>query len=111
MAARALAEIAEIQTTLDDAVDTLLELAEAGITVSREAPEDTASIIRAFGAIRDICGFRDLAGQRLARLAETLNGAQDSRPDAALLNGPQARADAPDQAAIDAMFEAADPAD
>lgn len=109
MPADALAEIGEIRRELDAAVDLLLTQAEAGLAVSDTGASGREQMRAALRAILEACSFHDLTSQRLARLEALVAGGADTRPDAHLLNGPMALDAAPDQAAIDALFEAASP--
>lgn len=88
MSAAALVEIAEIRRGLDDAFEVLMDAAEAGLAaLARETPA-TDEARGALEAVTAACAFHDLAGQRLARLAQLLSGAPERRADARLLAGP-----------------------
>lgn len=82
---KALDELAAARAVLDQAADRLLELAEEGLNA--EAGADLSPL---FHQLLEACSFNDLAGQRLARVSALLTQAQDTRPDAALMNGPGA---------------------
>jgi hypothetical protein len=100
----ALAEIDALKAALEDVSDALMVRAEQGVIMTTDDPLDRATVAEVFAEIIALCGFYDLAGQRLARLSRALTGdAGDTRPDAHLLNGP-ANAGGLDQAAADALF-------
>lgn len=100
----ALAEIDALKAALADASDALLIRAEQGVIMIADNPIDKATVSEVFSEIIALCGFHDLAGQRLARISQALaGGSGDTRPDAHLLNGP-ANAGGLDQAAADALF-------
>lgn len=101
----ALAEIDALKATLDDVCDAIMTRAEEGVRMTTAEPVDRETLADVFSEIIALCGFQDLAGQRLTRLGQGLAGQDgDSRPDAHLLNGP-ANADGLDQAAADALFD------
>lgn len=101
----ALAEIEALKAALDEACDRLMAQAEAGLAVVSGPTPDPDRLSTIFSDILSLCGFQDLAGQRLDRLADILaGGSSDARPDAHLLNGP-ANAGGLDQSAADALFD------
>lgn len=103
--AEAHAEIDALKAALEDVCDAIMTRAEQGVAMTTDSSIDTASIAEVFSEIIALCGFQDLAGQRLARLSQALSGNPgDARPDAHLLNGP-ANAGGLNQAAADAMFD------
>jgi hypothetical protein len=105
MTVAALAEIEALQQALDDVCDQLMTQAEAGLALAADPGVESVQLTAIFSEILSLCGFQDLAGQRLNRLAAALSGATaDTRPDAHLLNGP-ADAGGLDQSAADALFE------
>lgn len=102
--AEALAEINALKAALDDVCDAIMTRAEQGVIMMTDDPSDKATVAEVFAEIIALCGFHDLAGQRLTRLSQALAGdSGDNRPDAHLLNGP-ANAGGLDQAAADALF-------
>lgn len=103
--AKALAEIDALKAELEDVCDAIMTRAEQGVIMTTDDPIDKATVAEVFAEIIALCGFHDLAGQRLTRLSQTLvGGSGDTRPDAHLLNGP-ANAGGLDQAAADALFD------
>ena len=102
----ALAEIEALKAALEDVCDAIMTRAEEGVVMTTDSPIDGATVAEVFSEIIALCGFQDLAGQRLSRLSQILaDGPEDTRPDARLLNGP-ANAGGLDQAAADALFDA-----
>ncbi len=100
-------QIEVVHRELRIAADAILDAATAAIDLSSRARAgDTKAFDALDGmllAILEATAFEDLAGQRLARLAASLNGG--AGPADALLNGP---ADAPgglDQQMADELFE------
>lgn len=99
----ALAEIQALDTALEAASEAILAVAERGLELAGR-PHEVQAMTDLFSELLGHCGFQDLAGQRLARLAEIIHGESvDARPDARLLNGP-ANTGGLDQAAADALF-------
>ncbi len=103
--AEANAEIEALKAALEDVCDAIMTRAEQGVVMAADGPIDAASVAGVFSEIIALCGFQDLAGQRLTRLSQALGGDRDdARADAHLLNGP-ANSGGLDQAAADAMFD------
>ena len=101
----ALAEIEALKAVLEEACEGLMTQAEAGLAVVSDPSPDPDRLSTIFSEILTLCGFQDLAGQRLDRLADALSGAAaDERPDAHLLNRP-ANSGGLDQSAADALFD------
>ncbi|MBX9574815.1 MAG: hypothetical protein K2X07_04165 [Caulobacteraceae bacterium] len=90
----------EVSTGVAAALDGM-EAAVAALGAQPAAIEDARdALMSAMQAL----SFDDLCGQRLTRAIDALTGRTETRTEADLLNGP-ARGGAPDQDAIDALFD------
>src|ERR1700744_2857395 len=99
----ALAELCAMQAELADAADTILGAAETILAGLDRAGTGAAELRQHCHAAIQACAFRDLVGQRIAKLSGWIDGevAQDADP---LLNGPATHGHGLDQAGADALF-------
>ncbi len=100
-----------ITAELQDAADRIVSSAMLGLSLVKQvAAEELAGPLRdALNVILATCAFQDLAGQRLALLADAIA----SRPpaDDPLLNGPAQPGEGLNQDSADAAFALAGEAD
>lgn len=94
-------ELYAVRASLERSADELLGLIEQALSVGPGG--DVSPVLH---QMLGCCGFGDLAGQRLASIAARLAGTHDTRPDAALMNGPSANGLR--QAQSDALFAVLD---
>ncbi|MDF1793180.1 MAG: hypothetical protein P1U88_14785 [Thalassobaculaceae bacterium] len=128
-AARALSEITAADTELQDAFDRVLEAAESLMDTGDAAGGTVAdAIAAATGSIFEAAAMRDIVGQRLSAIRESVEllgsstaSALETNRDKAreieekrgdgsasesrLLNGPQLPGAATSQAEVDALFD------
>lgn len=97
----AVEELYAVRASLERSADELLGLIEQALSVGPGG--DVSPVLH---QMLGCCGFGDLAGQRLASIAARLAGTRDTRPDAALMNGPSATGLRQGQA--DALFAVVD---
>lgn len=109
-----LRELAAIRATAEDAAARILDSAEGLLALADK--EEAKKAEDAILSIMTACGFHDLVGQRVTKIAETLDqvisgrlndGNMSSayqRPAGISLEGPALPADKADQAEIDALF-------
>lgn len=117
----------------EEAAGTVMDTAEEMQTIAKKlgnTPE-AQKLTELSNRLFDACSFQDLTGQRVTKVMRSFgeieeriaklvqlfgavpsdfggprsNGSKPTREDAHLLNGPQMPGEAPDQAAIDALFE------
>jgi chemotaxis protein CheZ len=124
-------ELDAVVGATEDAAGTILDAAETIEGVAAAIDPVQAQILQdAVARIYEACSFQDLAGQRITKVVRTLRqveeglvgllhgfggaipiapsaiaaDAQDARPDAALMNGPQLPSKAARQDEIDALL-------
>lgn len=81
--ARILDELSAAEHALATASEQILTLTEAALAL----PHD-AAMGETLNGVLEACAFGDLVGQRLARIARLVQQRADTRPDAAIMNGP-----------------------
>jgi len=110
-----LRELAAIRATAEDAAARILDSAEGLLALADKEEAEKAE--EAILSIMTACGFHDLVGQRVTKIAETLdqviagrlNGDEPQRPakgspSEIALEGPGLPVGKVDQAQIDALF-------
>lgn len=95
--ARIVDELGAVRVSLDRSAEDMLALIEQAL--DSDAGADLSPLLH---QMLSVCGFGDLAGQRLAAIGARLSGAIDTRPDAALMHGPSDAGLKQDEA--DALF-------
>lgn len=89
----------EIQCAADLVLDAADGVSAVAAMLATERPEIAARLDRYVAQVLQACAFRDMVGQRLARIAgRTASGDP-------LANGPVNGDEALDQAAVDALLE------
>jgi chemotaxis regulatin CheY-phosphate phosphatase CheZ len=122
MLAKALNELAAIRSTAEQAAGNILTCAEDLMAAPHAESGSRAEMDQRVADIIAACGFHDLVGQRVAKIAETLDKimavkltreprsrkpagtGRRKRKARILLSGPELSAGGSDQAHIDALF-------
>lgn len=107
-------ELGATDIEIGAAFDRIVDAAGRMMELTADLPVEVAGKLdQALGEILEASATRDIAGQRLrsaraAVQALATGGPIEADPDDALLNGPAAEGEAPDQDEIDRLFDEAD---